>query len=91
MESGYIALVAFIFSLLLIVSQRVVARHQGKFRGFVIFTVILLFLRMNRFQENLIGVGIAIVVSYLFWLLIGRYNRMGNQDEENIKVFGLDD
>lgn len=91
MEIGYIALVAFIFSVLLIVSQRVVARHQAKFRGFVIFTVILLFLRMNRFQENLIGVLIALIVSYLFWLLIGRYNRMQNQDEENIRVYGLDD
>jgi predicted PurR-regulated permease PerM len=91
MITGYTALIAFIFSLLLIVSQRVVARHQGKFRSFIFFTVILLFLRMNRFQENLIGIAIALAVSYLFWLLIGRYNKMGNPDAENIKVYGLDD
>ena len=91
MESGYIAIVAAVYTGLLIVSQRIVARHQGRFRNFLIFTVILLFLRMNRFQENLIGIAIALAVSYLFWLLIGRYNKMGNPDAENIKVYGLDD
>lgn len=91
MGTGYIALVAFVFSLLLIVSQRIVTRHQKGFRGFIIFMVILLFLRMNRVQENIIGLLIALVVSYLFWLLIGRYNKVGNADDEGIKVFGLDD
>jgi len=91
MESGYIAIVAAVYTGLLIVSQRIVARHQGSFRNFLIFTVILLFLRMNRFQENIIGLLIAAVIGYLFWLLIGRYNKVGNDDEAGIKVFGLDD
>jgi xanthine/uracil permease len=91
MESGYIAIVAAVYTGLLIVSQRIVARHQGHFRNFLIFTVILLFLRMNRFQENIIGLLIAVVIGYLFWLLIGRYNKVGNADEAGIKVFGLDD
>jgi xanthine/uracil permease len=91
MESSYIAIVAAIYSGLLIIWQRVVARHQGRFRNFVIFTVILLFLRMNRFQENVIALLIAVVIGYLFWLLIGRYNKVGDADETGIKVFGLDD
>lgn len=88
---GYIAIVATVYTILLIVSQRIVARHQGMFRGFLIFTVILLFLRLNRVQENIIGLVIALVISYLFWVLIGRYNKVGNADEEGIKVYGLDD
>ena len=91
MEWSYIGIIATIYSGLLIVWQRVVARHQGRFRNFVIFTVILLFLRMNRFQENIIGLLIALVVGYLFWLLIGRYNKVGDADESGIKVYGLDD
>ena len=90
METGYIALIAFVFSLLLIVSQRIVTRHQKGFRSFIIFMAILLFLRMNREQENIIGLVIALIISYLFWLLIGRYNKVKNSDEA-IKVFGLDD
>ena len=90
MEAGYIAIVAATYTILLIVSQRIVARHQRRFRVFLIFTVILLFLRMNRFQENIIGLLIAGVIGYLFWLLIGRYNNVGNADESAIKVYGLD-
>jgi xanthine/uracil permease len=91
MDTSYVALIASLYGGLLIVSQRIVARHQRKFRNFLFFTVILLFIRMNRVQENIIGLLIALAIGYLFWLLIGRYNKVGNADEAGIKVYGLDD
>ncbi len=35
------------------------------------------------------GLLLALVLNYLFWLLIGRYNPVGKSD--NIQVMGMDD
>jgi uncharacterized RDD family membrane protein YckC len=35
------------------------------------------------------GLIAAIIINYLFWLLIGRYNPVGSSDE--IQVIGMDD
>ena len=81
------------FSILWIVAQRIAKRHQRAFRIFIIlFAIAWFWLRATLyFWEMIAGVIASLVLSFLFWLLIGRYNAVGNKDEETIKVYGLDD
>jgi hypothetical protein len=89
MDWSYITLITSVFSILLIITQRVVATRRHLMRGFVISMAILLMIRYELQVENLVGYGIALFVSFLFWLLIGRYNPVG--DDSGIKVYGMDD
>jgi predicted membrane protein len=91
MNWGYMLAVALSFGLLLILSQRVVQRHRRTFRFFIIAAAILLMIRYEFHLENIIGYVVALFLSFLFWLLIGRYNEVGDDDETGIKVYGLDD
>ena len=81
------------FSILWIVAQRIAVRHQRTLRIFIILFAILWFwLRSNLyFWEMITGMIASLILSFLFWVLIGRYNPPGNKDEEAIKVYGLDD
>ncbi|MEM9952018.1 MAG: hypothetical protein AAF846_10480 [Chloroflexota bacterium] len=81
------------FSLLWIISQRMSRRHQGTFRIFiVIFAIGWASMRFSLFPwEMVLGILSSLIFSFLFWLLIGRYNPVGNEDETGIKVYGLDD
>ncbi|MCL4250190.1 MAG: hypothetical protein KJ065_18725 [Anaerolineae bacterium] len=44
----------------------------------------------NAGGEALLALVLALILSFMFWLLIGRYNRVKSADE-TIKVLGLDD
>lgn len=81
------------FSILLIMGQRIAKRHQRTFRIFIIiFAICWFWLKATLiFREMVAGVIASLILSFLFWLLIGRYNPMGDKDEEAIKVYGLDD
>ncbi|MGJ3240527.1 MAG: hypothetical protein ACFE0Q_17600 [Anaerolineae bacterium] len=81
------------FSFLWILSQRISKRHQRLFRVFVIlFALAWMSMRLQLFfWEMILGLMLSLVISFLFWLLIGRYNPVGNEDEDRIKVYGLDD
>lgn len=89
MDWGYIAAVALLFSIMLIATQRMIEKRRKIMRIFVIALAVLLMIRYTLHLENLIAYGIALVVSFLFWLLIGRYNPAPTDD--TIKVYGLDD
>lgn len=90
MDWNYIFLVGFTFGVMLILTQRITNPRQKRlFRGFVVTMAIILMIRYQLQIENLVGYFIAIIISYLFWLLIGRYNPVGNHEE--IKVYGLND
>ncbi|MCA9915276.1 MAG: hypothetical protein KC496_18110 [Anaerolineae bacterium] len=91
MNSGYLLLIVVVFSFLLILSQRIVARHKRMFRGFIVSMAILLMIRYEYHTENLIGYAIALFISFVYWILIGRYNEVGDDDQTGIKVYGLDD
>lgn len=82
-----------VFTVLWILAQRISTRHQRMFRIFIIlFAVAWMSMRLNLFfWEMILGITASLVMSFLFWLLIGRYNPVGNKDEEGIKVYGLDD
>jgi hypothetical protein len=88
---GYLLLIAIVFSFLLILSQRMVSRHKRTFRGFIVTMGILLMIRYEFQAETLIGYFIALLISVLFWILIGRYNQLTVEEEESIRVYGLDD
>lgn len=91
MNWGYISIVTIFFTFLLIVSQRIVVRHKKNFRGFIVFLGILLMIRYEFQFDTLVAYGIALFLGFLFWLLIGRYNQVNNEDVDGIKVYGLDD
>lgn len=82
-----------IFSTLWIIAQRIARRHQRLFRIFIIiFAIGWMSMRLNLFFWEMIpGIIASLIMSFVFWLLIGRYNPVGNEDQENIKVYGLDD
>jgi predicted membrane protein len=90
MNGGYILVVGIGFGLLLIFAQRIVPKHKRMFRGFLATMMVILFFSRDILRtENLIGYVLALVFSFLFWLLIGRYNPVNDKDE--IKVYGLND
>lgn len=91
MDGSYVTLIAISFSVLLILSQRIEPRHRGKLRFVIFLTVVGLWLaRYNLRVEHSTGVAIALVVNFLFWLFIGRYNPV-QSSEDTIKVYGMDD
>ena len=91
MDSGYVTAVTVFFTILLILAQRIEARRQRLARYFIIFMMILLMLQPNESlrPQNLVAYAIALFISFVFWVLIGRYNPVGTSD--TIKVYGLDD
>jgi len=90
MNWGYALVVATTFSILFILSQRIVRGYKRGFRMFIAFLAIFLFLmQADLIRETLFAYAIALLLSFLFWLLIGRYNPVG--EEDTIKVYGMDD
>jgi hypothetical protein len=92
MDTGSLILLALSFTTLFIVVQRAEAKRKRIVR----FTVILLILFIawyatmtNLQREALVGFIIGSVISFLFYVLVGRYNPVGSSDD--IRVLGLDD
>ncbi len=93
MDWNYIGLIALLVATLLVMIQRT----EPKRRRLAVFLVIpaLLVIRQNAFlkrdlhEETLLAFIIGILLSFLFWLLIGRYNPVGADSE--VKVIGMDD
>lgn len=93
MDWSQFLVIFIVFTVLWILAQRISTRHQRMFRVFIIlFAIAWMSMRLNLFfWEMILGITASLVMSFLFWLLIGRYNPVGNKDEEGIKVYGLDD
>jgi Na+(H+)/acetate symporter ActP len=92
MDIGSLILLALSFTTIFVLIQR----SEAKRRRIVIFCmlpVILLIVwysNMTSLQtEAFIGFLFGTFTSFLFWLLIGRYNPVGSSDD--IHVLGLDD
>lgn len=93
MDWNYVALIAVAVALLLVMIQRT----EPKRRRLAIFIVAfcLLVIRHNAFlkgdlhEETVVAFLIALFLSFLFWLLIGRYNPVKNEDK--VQVLGMDD
>lgn len=92
MDLGITALLAAAMSLLLFFVQR----SERKKRLVVALGVLITAELIRRYVwyrdvhvEGWMALGIAVVLNFLFWLLIGRYNPVGSSDQ--IQVMGLDD
>lgn len=89
MNWGYVFTIFVTFATLLIVAQRLPERGRRMFRGFIVFMAFFLMIRFQFHVENVIGYLLGWFTSFVFWLLIGRYNPV--KQESDIKVYGLDD
>ena len=93
MDWNYIGLIAVLVASLLIMIQRTEPKRRRL--ATIVVLPLLLVLRQYAFrkgdlhEETLIAFIIGIVLSLLFWLLIGRYNPVGSDSE--VKVIGMDD
>ncbi len=93
MDLNYLALISVLVTLLLIMIQRAEPARRRLVAGFVL--VCLLIIRHNAFikddlhDETLLAFVLGLILSALFWLLVGKYNPPGNSDE--IRVIGMDD
>ena len=86
-------IVAIFVSILFILYQRTEVKRR-KLTRFLISVVfaLLAYFGLNRTEyitEIIFGILLAFLISFLFWLVIGRYNPVGTSDE--IRVITLDD
>jgi hypothetical protein len=90
---NYLALITTLVTLLFIMIQRTVPKRRRL--TFVFVGLCLLIIRHNAFlkgdlhEETVIAFALALLLSGVFWLLIGRYNPVKTDDE--IQVMGMDD
>lgn len=92
MDTGSLVLLTLSFTILFIIVQRAEASRKRIVR-FIVFLLVLFiawYAHMTELQsEAVFGFVIGAVLSFLFWLLIGRYNPVGSSDD--IRVLGMDD
>jgi hypothetical protein len=92
MDLGYLALLTITMSILLMMIQRTESRRRLLVAVLLIVPAILLrnFINYREIQtEGWVALGLALLLNFLFWVLIGRYNPVHSSDE--IQVLGMDD
>ena len=93
MDWNYTGLIAITVTLLFILIQRTDPKRRRL--SIAVVLICLLVIRQNAFlkrdlhEETLLAVIIGMVLSGVFWLLIGRYNPVDAEDD--IQVMGMDD
>ena len=93
MDWNYIALISITLSIFFILHQRIQPGRKAVsklFIGLIFILLILIAALRLYYSETITAVVIALMVAFLFWLFIGRYNPVQDADK-NIKVYGLDD
>ena len=93
MNWNYIGLIAILVALLLVMIQRTEPKRR-RLAAIVVVPLLLVlrqyaFLKGDLHEETLLAFIIGMLLSGLFWLLIGRYNPVGRDSE--VKVIGMDD
>ncbi|MBI5669755.1 MAG: hypothetical protein HZC41_17295 [Chloroflexi bacterium] len=92
MDAGTLLLMVISFGLVLLLIQRAEVKRRRVVIVLLLPVVGLIVHYANARgyrREALVGFILALVVNFLFWLLVGRYNPVGSSD--SIKVLGLDD
>lgn len=93
MDWNYVALIAIAAALLLVMIQRTEPKRRRL--AVTLVALCLLIIRHNAFlkgdlhEETLLAFVVALGLSALFWLLVGRYNPV--DAGEDIRIMGLDD
>jgi hypothetical protein len=92
MQGGVFLLLFVILCTILFIIQRSEAKKR---RGVAIlmglFGIVVVWYINTRqvWGEAILALIAALILNFLFWLLIGRYNPVGSSD--NIRVLGMDD
>jgi hypothetical protein len=92
MNIGGLLLLTILDSTLLLLVFRVEGKHRGIVAACVLLGLFFVFqfaLGHNVESEGWLALMLALVLNFIFWVLIGRYNPPHSDDE--IKVIGLDD
>lgn len=92
MDWNYIIPLAIVFAFIWILIQR--TEKKNKRYSYLILIIVLLAARYNAFlrdihTETWLAFFFGLMISFLFWLFIGRYNPVGSSDD--IQVIGMDD
>jgi hypothetical protein len=92
MDGGLVFLLVLSFGTIIFVMQRT----ESKRRRIVLFVMFLVLLVLGwlinirgAWGEAVVGLLIALILNFLFYVLIGRYNPVGSSDD--IHVLGMDD
>lgn len=92
MNSEYLFVLTFLFTIIFLMIQRA----EAKKRMIVLLTMLVPLLAIVVYivyrkatTEGWVAFGLSLVLNFLFWVLIGRYNPVASSD--NIQVLGLDD
>ncbi|MCY3866683.1 MAG: hypothetical protein OXG68_14695 [Chloroflexi bacterium] len=93
MDLNYIALITITVSLLFILIQRTDPNRRRLSIAFVLLCLLIIHhntsIKNDLHEETLLAFLLGVLLSGLFWLLVGRYNPVDN--EEEIQVMGMDD
>lgn len=92
MDWGSFVFLAIVFSGMFFLIQRTEAKRRRLVIYLMAFVAFLTVYWANFRGLNgplIAGIITAIILNYLFWLMIGRYNPVG--DSDNIQVIGMDD
>lgn len=93
MDWNYTGLISVLVALLLVMIQRTEPKRR-RLAAIVVIPMLLIFrqyafLKGDLHEETLLACITGFVLSFLFWLLVGRYNPVGRHSE--VKVIGMDD
>ncbi len=94
MQTEYLILLTVFISAMMLMVQR----SERKYRRWVfllfLFTAGILLRNFVIYREiereGYTALVLSLILNFLFWLLIGRYNPVGSSDS-NIQVLGMDD
>ena len=93
MDWKYVALITVAATILLVMIQRTEPKRRRLAVALVALGLLVIrqnaFLKADLHEETLIAFIFALLLSGIFWLLIGRYNPVNANDE--INVMGMDD
>ena len=92
MNLGGLLILTGLYTALLLLVFRVEAKHRRIVTLSVLLGLFMVYqfsLGHNAETEGWVGLVLALILNFLFWVLIGRYNPPRSDDE--IKVIGLDD
>jgi hypothetical protein len=81
-----------LFTLLFVLEQRADPTARGAVRYFTVFSILLIAVYVwwyGILREAAFGFFAALVISFLFWVTVGRYNPASSSDD--IRVLGMDD
>lgn len=92
MNAQYLLLFSVVMTFLVFVYQRTESKKRLTVLLLLFVPAILIrnwIVYRDLDSEGITALGIALLLNFVFWVLIGRYNPVGSSDE--IQVLGMDD